>query len=153
MAHSKIKIWIHAILGVKYREALITADIESSVHDIVRGEFTKCNCHLDSLNGTADHLHAQFLLNPDLSIRQVMKQVKGAASHAINQSKLIPHKFAWQVGFGAFSISESQVSAVREYIVNQKEHHKKMTFEEEYQRFIKLYGLEEYTDKEVDDEL
>jgi putative transposase len=152
MAHSKIKIWIHAILGVKYREALITADIETAVHDFVKREFAKCNCHLDSLNGTADHLHAQFLLHPDLSIRQVLRQVKGASSHAINQSKLMPHKFAWQVGFGAFSVSESQVPVIREYIAHQKEHHKKMTFEEEYQRFIKLYGLEDFSDQETDDE-
>ena len=152
MAHSKIKIWVHAILGVKYREALITPDIEIAVHDFVKSEFSKCNCHLDSLNGTADHLHAQFLLNPDLSIRQVLKQVKGASSHTINQSKLMPHKFAWQVGSGAFSISESQVPVIRNYIANQKEHHKKMTFEEEYQRFINLYGLEELTDQEPDEE-
>jgi len=146
MAHSKIKIWVHAILGVKYREALITAEIEDAVHSIVRAEFSKCNCHLDILNGTSDHLHAQFLLTPDLSIRQVMKQVKGASSHAINQSRLMHHKFAWQVGFGAFSISESQVSVIRNYIANQKEHHKKMTFEEEYQQFIRLYGLQDFSD-------
>ncbi len=142
MSHSKIKIWIHAIIGVKYREALITPEIEEPVHGFIRDEFAKCKCHLDSLNGTADHIHVQFLLHPDLSIRQVMKQVKGASSHSINQSKLLPHKFAWQVGFGAFSTSESQVSAIRGYIGKQKEHHKNMSFEEEYQKFIKLHGLE-----------
>lgn len=151
MSHSKIKIWIHAIIGVKYREAIISPEIEETVYGFIRQEFVKCKCHLDSLNGTADHIHAQFLLHPDLNIRQVMKQVKGASSHYINQSKLLPHKFAWQVGFGAFSISESQVAVIRQYIGNQKEHHKKMTFEEEYQGFIKLYGLEEFDDMEGDE--
>lgn len=149
MAHSKIKIWVHAILGVKYREALITTEIETALHEIVRNEFIKCKCPLHSLNGTADHLHALFLLHPDLSIRQAMKQIKGASSHAINQSKLIPYKFAWQVGFGAFSISESHIQTVRQYIANQKEHHKKMTFEEEYRRFMELYGLEESDEEET----
>ena len=107
MSHSKIKIWIHAIIGVKYREAVITPEIESAVHGFIREEFAKCKCHLDSLNGTADHVHAQFLLHPDLTIRQVMKQVKGASSHSINQSELLDRKFAWQVGFGAFSTSGS----------------------------------------------
>ena len=146
MAHSKIKIWIHAIIGVKYREAVVSPEIEEAVHGFIRQEFAKCKCHLDSLNGTADHIHAQFLLHPDLSIRQAMKQVKGASSHSINLSKLLDHKFAWQVGFGAFSISESQVPVIRSYIANQKEHHKKMTFEEEYQQFIRLYGLQDFSD-------
>lgn len=141
MAHSKIKIWVHAILGVKYRASLITADVEAAVHKMVRNEFIKCKCPLYGLNGTADHLHALFLLHPDLTIRQAMKQIKGASSHAINQSKLLSHHFAWQVGFGAFSVSESKTQTVRRYIARQKEHHKKMTFEEEYQRFIELYGL------------
>ncbi|MFN0213658.1 MAG: IS200/IS605 family transposase [Saprospiraceae bacterium] len=148
MSHSKIKIWIHAILGVKYREAVISPEIEEAVHGFIRQEFSKCNCFLDSLNGTADHIHAQFLLNSDLTIRQVMKQVKGASSHSINQSKLLKHKFAWQVGFGAFSTSESQVATLRGYIGKQKEHHKKMTFEEEYQKFIKLHGLEKFNDSD-----
>ena len=148
MSHSKIKIWIHAIIGVKYREAVISPEIEEAVHGFIRQEFAKCKCNLDSLNGTADHIHAQFLLHPDLTIRQVMKQVKGASSHSINLSKLVKNKFAWQVGFGAFSISESQVSTIRGYIKKQKEHHKKMTFEQEFQKFIKLYGLEAFDDKE-----
>ena len=139
-------------MGVKYREALITTEVELAIHDIVRGEFVKTKCFLDSLNGTADHLHVQFLLHPDWTIRQVMKQVKGASSHAINQSKLLPHKFAWQVGFGAFSVSESQVPVVRAYISNQKEHHKSMTFEEEYQRFIQLFGLAESDDADGQEE-
>ncbi len=148
MSHSKIKIWIHAIIGVKYREAVISPEIEETVHGFIRDEFSKCKCHLDSLNGTADHIHAQFLLNPDLTIRQVMKQVKGASSHSINLSKLMKHKFAWQVGFGAFSTSESKVPTLRGYIRKQKEHHKKMTFEEEYQKFIRLHGLENFDDSD-----
>ncbi len=151
MSHSKIKIWIHAIIGVKYREAVILPKIEGIVHGFIRDEFAKCKCHLDSLNGTADHIHAQFLLHPDLTIRQVMKQVKGASSHSINLSKLLDHKFAWQVGFGAFSTSESQVPVIRGYIGKQKEHHQKMTFEEEYQQFVKLHGLEHFDDSEGDE--
>ena len=146
MSHSKIKIWIHAIIGVKYREAVISPGIEKAVHGFIRDEFFKCKCHLDSLNGTTDHIHAQFLLNPDMTIRQVMKQVKGSSSHSINLSKLMKHKFAWQVGFGAFSTSESQIPTLRGYIAKQKEHHKNMTFEEEYQKFIRLHGLENFDD-------
>ena len=151
MAHSKIKIWIHAIIGVKYREALILSGVELAVHESLRQEFLHCKCPLFALNGTADHVHAQFLLNPDLGIRQVMKQVKGASSHAINQSKLLTHKFAWQVGFGAFSLGESQSKTLSRYIANQKIHHQKITFEQEYQQFIQLYGLADFDDGPAED--
>ncbi|MCB0577610.1 MAG: IS200/IS605 family transposase [Saprospiraceae bacterium] len=141
MAHSRSKIWVHAILGVKHREALITSEIEQPVHDIVKSEFEKCNCVLDCLNGTTNHLHTLFLLHPDCSIRQVIKQVKGASSHAINRSDLMQQKFAWQVGFAAFSVSESRVPVIRAYISRQKEHHRKVSYEEEYKRVMLLLGL------------
>ena len=143
MAHSKIKIWVHAIWGTKHRDAFITPKAEPQVYQLIRKELVESGCFVEIVNGMPDHVHALFLLNPDLSIRAVMKQVKGAASHAINQLKIIPHQFAWAVGFAAFSVSESQVPVVRDYIVNQKEHHKKRSFEEEYRAFLKLYGLDE----------
>ena len=67
-------------------------------------------------------------------------------------TKIFNNKFAWQVGIGAFSISESQVPIIRKYIDNQKTHHKKMTFEEEYRKFIKLYGLDEFSGAEEAEE-
>ena len=143
MAHSKIKIWVHAIWGTKNREAFITSSAEPKIHELIRKELIESGCYVEALNGMPDHVHALFLLNPDLSIRAAMKQVKGAASHAINQLDIIPQKFAWAVGFAAFSVSESQVPAVKKYILNQKEHHRKRTYEEEIKAFLKLYGLDE----------
>jgi putative transposase len=67
--------------------------------------------------------------------------VKGESSHWINQSDFIKYKFAWQTGYGAFSVSESMVKDVEKYIANQKEHHKKITFEEEIDLFMKKYGF------------
>lgn len=80
-----------------------------------------------------------------------MKQVKGASSHAISQSKLLAPKFAWQVGFGAFSLGESQSKTLSRYIANQKQHHQKITFEQEYQQFIQLYGLADFDDGPAED--
>jgi putative transposase len=141
MAHSKVKIWIHAILIVKYRANVITPELEPIVYGFIREAFVQCKCPLDCLNGTANHLHAQFLLNPALNIRAAMKQIKGASSYRINKANILPYKFAWQVGYGAFSTSESQVPVIRGYIAKQKEHHQKMTFEAEFQEFIRLHGL------------
>ncbi len=88
-----------------------------------------------------DHIHCLFLLNPQKSVTEVIKQIKGSSSHYFNHNNLILEKFAWQVGFATFSVSESVVEKVFQYIENQKKHHQKMTFLQEYEEFIKLYGL------------
>jgi len=76
-----------------------------------------------------------------------LKQIKGSSSHDINYEDLTRIKFSWQVGFGAFSVSESNVENVKLYIRNQKEHHKEMTFQEEYDKLIKLYKLEKFVNR------
>ncbi|GAB3768136.1 hypothetical protein GCM10028818_02030 [Spirosoma horti] len=70
-----------------------------------------------------------------------MKQIKGSSSHTFNQAKLTVTPFTWQTGYGAFSVSESHVSRVRTYILNQAEHHRKVSFTDEYRRFMIHYGL------------
>ena len=83
-----------------------------------------------------------FLLNPQQSISNGIKQVKGSTSHHINKNNLCRSKFTWQTGYAAYSISESVVEKVFRYIMNQKEHHKLKTFKDEYDAFLKIYKLE-----------
>lgn len=104
-------------------------------------------CHVETINGMREHVHLLFLLSPQKTLSEVVKQVKGGSSHAINQSGLLVNKFAWGTGYAAFSVSESSVSVVKKYIVHQKEHHKKRVFEIEYQEFLRLHGLEEEGDE------
>lgn len=82
-----------------------------------------------------------FLLNPQKSISDVIKQVKGSSYHYVNQQNLITDKFAWQTGYAAYSVSESIVEKVFQYIQNQKNHHQKLSFQEEYEEFLKINGL------------
>jgi len=82
------------------------------------------------------------LLSPTKSISEIFKQIKGAVSHSINLENIINEKFSWQVGYGAFSVCESKLKEVKEYIQNQKEHHKKIGFKEEFDKFIELYNLD-----------
>ncbi|MBX2930034.1 MAG: IS200/IS605 family transposase [Saprospiraceae bacterium] len=142
MAHSKSKNWIHLIFSTKNRGPLITAEVEPAIHEQLRHQFIKMNCPVDTINGISDHVHILFLLHPQKALSDVVKQVKGASSHFVNHSDLMPYKFAWGVGYAAYSVSESGVPAVRKYIQNQKEHHRKRSFEEEYQAFLRLHGLE-----------
>jgi putative transposase len=99
------------------------------------------------LHGAHHQRHARshsllVLLHAQKSIAEVIKQIKGSSSHYINQTNLIHDKFAWQTGYAAYSVSESVVEKVYEYINGQKQHHQKKTFQHEYDEFIKLYGLE-----------
>jgi len=147
MSHSKVKIWIHGILGVKNRENLIGLEIENKIHNIIKKQIIEADCFLEEINGTENHIHILFLLNPQIPISDFFKQIKGSSSHDINYEDLTRIKFSWQVGFGAFSVSESHLEDVKLYIRNQKEYHKKMTFQEEYDKLIKLYKLEKFVNR------
>jgi REP element-mobilizing transposase RayT len=142
MPHSYNKIWIHAIWATKERMPLIRPSIEQKVHQFLSTQLRELGCPVRIINGMPDHIHCLFLLSPQKSIADVIKQMKGSSSHYINQENLIDEKFAWQTGYAAYSVSESVVEKVFRYIQNQKQHHGKKTFQQEYDEFLKLYGLD-----------
>lgn len=142
MSHSLNKIWIHAIWATKERRSLINLSIEKKVYQFIKEQFLEQGCPLRVMNGMPDHIHCLFLLNPQKSVAEVIKQVKGSSSHFINQADLIDQKFAWQTGYAAYSVSESVVDRVYRYIEQQKQHHSKKTFQQEYDEFMKFYDLD-----------
>jgi len=142
MSHSFNRIWIHAIWSTKERQPIILPSIENNVFDYMRIQFNELNCPARTINGMPDHVHCLFLLDPRIAVANIIKQVKGSSSHWINEQNLIREKFAWQTGYAAYSVSESSVEKVFVYIENQKQHHQKKTFLQEYDEFIKLHGLE-----------
>jgi len=89
-----------------------------------------------------DHTHALIDLPTNLTIEQVIQLLKGSSSHWINQNRLIKGRFAWGKGYGAFSVSQSEVSKVANYIAKQEDHHRKRSFAQEFEIFVKRYGLE-----------
>lgn len=141
MSHSYNKIWIHAIWSTKLRLPLIHTAVEKTIHRYLSDQLRELGCPVRIVNGMPDHIHALFLLSPQKTIADVIKQIKGSSSHYINGNNLIDHKFAWQSGYAAYSVSESAVDRVFQYIQNQKEHHQKNTFQQEYDEFIELHGL------------
>ena len=90
----------------------------------------------------SEHVHALIDLPTNYAIENAIQLIKGSSSYWINQHNLLKTKFSWGRGYGAFSVSESNLEKVVNYISNQEEHHRKKTFQEEYQKFIKAYGLE-----------
>ena len=142
MSHSFNKIWIHAIWATKERTPIIHSNVEQKIHSFITDQLKEQGCPIRIINGMPDHIHCLFLLNPQKSIVEVIKQIKGSSSHYINQNDLTTEKFAWQTGYAAYSVSESVVEKVYQYIKNQKAHHQKKAFQQEYDEFLKVYGLD-----------
>ena len=141
MSHSYNKIWIHGVWTAKYRQPLIAHSIENKVYNFLSHQLQELGCKVKIINGMPDHIHCLFLLNSQKSIAEVMKQVKGSSTHFINENNLIDDKFAWQTGYAAFSVSESIIDRVYNYIKNQKQHHLKKSAQEEYEEYLRLFGL------------
>jgi putative transposase len=140
--HSYSRCWLHLIWETLRREPMLDkraaarASINLTEYSYEKGIYMKIN------HFTADHTHALIDLPTNLTIEGVIKLLKGSSSYWINENRLIKGRFAWGRGYGAFSISHSDVDRVCKYIANQEEHHRKRTFEDEYQLFIRRYGLE-----------
>lgn len=141
MSHSFAKVWIHAIWATKNRQELIDYSIQNQLYDYIRDELIDLGCPVRIINGMPDHVHVLFLLNPQKSVSDIIKQVKGSSSHSMNGENLIIEKFAWQTGYAAFAVSESQLDVVYNYIKNQKQHHLKKNGQEEFDEFVKLHGF------------
>ena len=142
MSQSFTKLWIHAIWATKNRQELIDFSIEKKLYDFIWQELTELGCPFRIINGMPDHVHVLFLQNPQKTITDIVKQIKGSSSHFINREELILKKFAWQTGYAAFSVSESQLDAAYNYIKNQKQHHLKKNGQDEFNDFVKLHGLD-----------
>lgn len=143
MPHSFNKIWIHAIWATKERQPFVSNKIEKQIHDLLRKELIDMGCPVRIVNGMPDHVHMLFLLNSQKSISEVIKQAKGSSSHSINEQNLIPEKFSWQTGYAAYSVSESQLEKIFQYIRNQKQHHRMQPFLKEYEKFVALHTAAE----------
>jgi REP element-mobilizing transposase RayT len=137
------------------RTALITKDYETELYKYITGTLQNKSHKMICINGTEDHVHILIGLNPDQSISSLMQDIKRSSSRWINENKLSFGKFEWQVGYGAFTYSRSQLKSVINYIDNQKEHHKKTSFLDEFRQFLKKYEVdydERYIFKEPLDE-
>jgi len=103
------------------------------------------NIFINTLNCVEDHIHILLSLGNDQTISKVAQLIKGESSFWLNKNKLIKGKFEWQDEYIAVSVSESMINKVRDYIKNQEEHHRKKSFAEEYDEFIKKYGFAKYS--------
>ena len=148
MANTYTQIHIQAVFAVQNRRCLIREEWEDELYKYITGIVQNQGHKLLQINGMPDHVHVFFGMRPVQSLSDLMKKIKGESSKWINQKGFLKSKFSWQEGYGGFSYGKSQVPDVIRYILNQKEHHKKKTFIEEYFDFLKAFEVE-YDDKYV----
>ena len=140
--HSYTRCWLHLIWETLCREPMLDrraaarASINLSEYSYEKGIYTKINYF------NTEHTHALIDLPTNKTIEEVIHLFKGSSSHWINENRLIKGRFAWGRGYGAFSVSHSDVETVANYSTRQEEHHRKRTFADEYELFVKRYGLE-----------
>jgi REP element-mobilizing transposase RayT len=123
MAHSLNKVWIHAVWTTKNRVPLIDETVELLIFKKINDEIRGQGCFVKIVNGMPDHVHCLFVLNRSIAIADVIRHAKGASAFYINKNQLLKEKFAWQTGYGAFSVTESSVGIVERYIRYQKQIH------------------------------
>ncbi len=141
MAHAKNKVWIHGIFCTKHRKPLITKELQTQVYENLHLQIKRTGCYLEAIGGIEDHVHLLFLLNRNKSVGEVFKQLKGASSREFNQLELFPEQFHWQKGYGAFSVSESGIYKVVQYISNQEIHHQKLNYDHEFISLLQKHHL------------
>ena len=136
-----IRIWVHLVWSTKNREKIISSSLKNKLLDHIKTNCKEKGIWLDSINCVSDHIHLLISLNSEMSICKLAMLIKGESSHWINKNKLVKGKFEWQDEYFAVSVSESVVSKVSDYIKNQEEHHHIKSFSEEYDEFMKKYGV------------
>ena len=141
MSHSLTRIWIHSVWSTKDRFPFLNGTTRKKIIDHLKINLGESGCGVRIINSMEDHVHALFLLNQNDSLKDIMKNIKGESSHWINETKIYKARFSWQIGYGAFSVSESLVKKVERYIKNQKEHHKQFSFLEELDLLIKKHNI------------
>jgi REP element-mobilizing transposase RayT len=136
------KLYIHIVFGVRNRENSIVTEIEEDVFRYMSGIVKHQQQKLLAINGMPDHIHMAINFKPVCNISDLVREIKKSSTPFIRDLTK-NSKFHWQEGFGGFSIGYEELDELILYIQHQKEHHKKLTYEEEYNRLLKENGLEQ----------
>jgi putative transposase len=136
MAHTYASNFIHCIFSTKERKSNIAADRVADLYSYLGGIARSEGFMLIAAGGTANHVHLLVILPPTLSIANAVQKLKGSSSRWLGKG------FAWQGGYGAFSVSPSKVAIVKKYIAGQEAHHRKQSFEEEFTEMLQRCGIE-----------
>ncbi len=141
MSQSLVKNLIHLVYSTKDRRPLITESVREGLFAYQAGIFKQWDSPALVIGGVEDHVHALFSLSKNYALKTIVEEVKKGSSKWIKTQGSSFQNFYWQTGYGAFSVSQSNVEAVMHYIETQAEHHKKLTFQDELRALFQRHGI------------
>ena len=142
MSQSLSKLYTHIVFHTKYNQDVIKADIEKELFAYFGGILKENKSVPIAINGIENHVHILCIMSKNIALADLLEELKRNSSRWIKTKGIEYSDFAWQGGYGGFSVSQSKVEVVKRYIENQKNHHKTETVKEEYLRFLKEYGID-----------
>ena len=142
MADVFSQIYIQTVFAVKNRQALILPEWEDELYKYTTGIVQQRGNKMLAIGGMPDHIHIFFGMKPAESISDLVREIKSSTNEIVYENRLSKYKFDWQAGYAAFSYSKSHRDAVCKYILNQKEHHRTKTFEEEFLKILADFEIE-----------
>jgi putative transposase len=142
MPSTHTNLLYHLVFSTKCRIPLITPNVEDELYNYIGGIIRGEGGTMLEIGGIAEHVHILTRFKPSIPLSELLAKIKGNSSKWANENKMKLRKFGWQEGYGAFSVSDSQVQAVTKYIRSQKEHHRKQTFQEEFVALLRKHGIE-----------
>ena len=148
MGQSLVKNYIHIIFSTKLRVPLIHQPVHDELYSYIGGICKEMECHPIKIGGYTDHIHILCMLSKKIALMNLLEEVKSHSSKWMKTKGKELKNFYWQNGYGAFSVNPTEIDKVITYIDNQKEHHRKKTFQEEYRAFLMKYKVE-YDEKFV----
>ena len=141
MAQTFTNLFVHAIFSTKERRPLLKAAIRPRLYSYMGGIVRDLGGKALIINGTSDHVHLLLSMPATISIADMMRIVKSKSSRWVQEQFASGGRFGWQAGYGAFSVSHSNLQAVKEYIARQEEHHRKWSFQDELLSFLRKQGI------------
>lgn len=142
MSQTLYKIYLHVIFHVKSTSPTIEDGDLGRLHAYIGKVVNTTGCHVLCVGGTSNHIHALVMFSKTETVAHLIEEMKRNSSRWLKTISPKYNEFAWQGGYGAFSVSQSQVDTVINYINNQAEHHKRQSFKDEYLEFLRLYKIE-----------
>jgi putative transposase len=141
VAQSLSNVLLHIVFSTKHRQPYIDTAIESELFTYVATVFRTLDCPTHAIGAADDHIHIACSLSPTISISKLIQEAKQASSKWIKTKGSKYADFSWQNGYGAFSIGQSQLDDLRRYIANQREHHRRISFQDEFRELLKRYDI------------
>jgi putative transposase len=141
MSHTYASNRVHVVFSTKERRRNLADDLQPKLWGYMKGIATNHGFEVVKLGGASDHVHALLVVPPALPLAKAVQAIKGCSSKWLNDTGAAGTEFAWQEGYGAFSVSASQTESVVAYIENQATHHAQRSYEEEFLQLLKRHGI------------